>query len=132
MVRLRVAVATSLAFAALVALPACKKSGAARLEGHWRGAKVDGVPPQQQTAANVFAAQTEITVKGDAISMSTPTTGKVTSKFKVVKDDKKTVVIVTDADGPKSEESFTFDDDETIEWRLAEGKVVTFRKIPDS
>ena len=121
----------ALALVLSVAAGCGKKSGAARLEGHWRGAKVEGVAPDQQEAANVFATHTELSVTGDSLSLSTPTTGKVTSKFHVVREDKKTLVVVTDADGTKDEQTFAFDDDQTVKWKIAEGKLMTFRKIPD-
>src|SRR5262249_38626312 len=56
----------------LASLVACGHSGSARLEGRWKGARADGVTPDVQTAANAFATDTEIDVKGDAITVSTP------------------------------------------------------------
>src|SRR5438105_14108754 len=55
--------------AAVMVLLACGKSGAARLEGHWKGTRADGVGSEAQGAANSFATQTEIDVKGDVITV---------------------------------------------------------------
>jgi hypothetical protein len=105
----------------------CKKPGSARLEGHWRGSKAEGVTSDVQQAANTFALDTEIDVKGEAISVRTPK-GKQAGKFKVLKEDKKSVVIITDADGPKDEQTFTFDDERTMRWKVLEGKTITFHR----
>jgi len=110
------------------AVAGCGKSGAARLAGHWRGTKVEGVTPDQQQAANDFALQTEILATPDAISVTTPGKGKITSRFKVVREDKKSLVIVTDSDGPKDEQTFTFDDERSMKWRVVEGKLMTFER----
>jgi hypothetical protein len=105
----------------------CRKSGSPRLEGHWRGSKAEGVASDVQQAANTFALDTEIDVKGEAISVRTPK-GKQSGKFKVVREDKKSVVIVTDADGPKDEQTFTFDDEATMRWKVLEGKTMTLHR----
>ncbi|HEY8040525.1 MAG TPA: hypothetical protein VIF15_12055, partial [Polyangiaceae bacterium] len=70
---------------ALVALAvACHRGGSARLEGHWRGVRAEGVGAESQSAANAFATGTELEVKGDAITVSTPR-DKQSGKYKVVK-----------------------------------------------
>jgi protein-disulfide isomerase len=104
---------------------ACKRSGAARLEGHWKGTRADGVSADAQTAANAFATQTEIDVKGDVITVVTPKEHQA-GKYKVVKDDKTQVVIITDKDGADDAQTFTFVDDKTMKWNVLEGKTITF------
>jgi hypothetical protein len=113
---------------AFFALAGCHKSGAARLEGHWRGSKAEGVAGDAQTAANGFAMQMELDVKGDTISVRT-IRDKQSSKFKVVREDKTSVVIQTEADAPKDEQLFTFGEgDRSIKWTVSEGKTITFNK----
>jgi hypothetical protein len=117
----------ALALGAVLAASGCKKSGSPRLEGHWRGSKAEGVTSDVQAAANTFALDTELDVKGEAISVRTPK-GKQSGKFKVVREDKKSVVIITDADGPKDEQTFTFDDERTMRWKVVEGKTISFHR----
>jgi hypothetical protein len=106
---------------------ACRSSGAARLEGHWKGTRADGVGNDVQGAANTFAAQTEIEVKGDLITVTTPK-DRQSGKYKVVREDKGQVVIVTDKDGPDDAQVFTFVDEKTMRWTVLEGKTITFVK----
>jgi hypothetical protein len=105
---------------------ACKRSGAARLEGHWRGTKADGVPTDAQQRANDFASATEVDVKGDSITVTFPPKEKQSGKYKVVDETKNTVVIVTDKDGPQDKQTFTFVDDKTMKWTIVEGRTITF------
>ena len=123
----RVVVVTAASFGVCLGASGCHKIGSPRLEGHWRGSKAEGVTSDVQQAANTFALDTELDVKGEAISVRTPK-GKQAGKFKVVKEDKKSVVIVTDADGPKDEQTFTFDDERTMRWKVLEGKTITFHR----
>lgn len=108
-----------------VAGMACSKSGATRLEGHWKGTRADGVGGDVQTAANAFATQTEIDVKGDLITVTTPK-DRQSGKYKVVREDKSQVVIVTDKDGPDDAQTFTFVDDKTMRWMVLEGRSIVF------
>ncbi|HEY2517517.1 MAG TPA: hypothetical protein VGI39_41875 [Polyangiaceae bacterium] len=113
----------ALGFCACV-LAGCGR-GSSRLEGKWKGKSVDGVAPEAQAAANAFAVETEIDVKGDAISVTTPKE-KQSGTYKVVREDKGQVVIVTDKDGPDDAQIFTVVDDKTLRWSVLEGKTITF------
>ena len=106
---------------------ACGHKGSARLEGRWKGTRADGVAPEAQQAANSFATQTEIDVKGDAITVITPR-DKQSGTYKVLKEDKSAVTIVTDKDGPDDAQVFTFVDDKTMRWGVIEGKTITFTR----
>ena len=110
-----------------LALAGCKKSPQARLEGHWRGSKVEGVSADVQAAANAFAVQMELDFKGETVSVRT-TREKQSSKYKVVRSDKTSVVIVTDADGATDEQTLTFVTDDSLKWKVLDGKAVTFLK----
>jgi hypothetical protein len=106
---------------------ACRGDGSARLQGHWRGVRADGVPPEALGGANAFATGTELEVKGDSITITTPK-DKQTGRYKVVKQDKATLVITTDKDGPGDPQTFTFVDDKTVRWAVLEGKSILFSK----
>jgi hypothetical protein len=119
------------AFASLAALgalgPACHHDGAARLEGRWHGVRAEGLTGDALAAANAFATGTQLEVKGDAITVTTPK-DKQAGRYKVVKEDKATVVITTDKDGPDESQTFTFVDDKTMKWAVLEGKAIVFQK----
>jgi hypothetical protein len=121
------------AVAALSCAIGCKHPAAARLEGRWRGARAEGVPPAAQDAANAFAAQTEIVAKGNLIAVSTPPSkGSQASPYVVIDENKTTVVLHTDRDGPTSRETFAFSEDgKTMTWRLGEGRAIVFEKAKD-
>lgn len=127
---LRTHVRAAVVFVSIVAsafMVACAKGGAPRLEGHWKGTRADGVGGDMQTVANTFATQTEIDVKGDLITVTTPK-DRQSGKYKVVREDKAQVVIVTDKDGPDDAQTFTFVDDKTMRWSVLEGKSIVFVK----
>jgi hypothetical protein len=124
--------ASKLALASLVGallpmLAACHGDGAARLQGHWRGLRAEGVGTDAVAAANAFAMGTELEVKGDAITVSTPR-DKQSGRYKIVRQDKTTLVITTDRDGPSDPQTFTFVDDKTVRWAVVEGKSIVFAK----
>jgi hypothetical protein len=105
----------------------CRPTGAARLEGKWKGIRAEGVTAEAQASANAFAAQMEIEVKGESISVAT-SAGRQESKFYVVKEDKSSIVIATDRDGPEDKQTFTFLDERTMKWQVVEGKTITFAR----
>jgi hypothetical protein len=115
----------ALALVLLAAGMCACRSGSARLEGKWRGKSAEGVAPEAQSAANSFAIDTEIDVRGDAITVITPR-DKQSGTYKVLKEDKAQVTIVTDKDGPNDAQTFTFDGDKTMRWSVADGKTITF------
>jgi hypothetical protein len=114
--------------AALVpVLAACHGDGASKLQGHWRGIRAEGVGSDALAAANAFATGTELDVKGDAITVTTPK-DKQSGRYKVVRQDKATLVITTDKDGPSDPQTFTFVDDKTVRWAVLEGKSIVFAR----
>ena len=120
---LQVAIGLALALGAA----GCRPTGAARLEGKWKGIRAEGVAAEAQATANAFAAQMELEVKGENLSIAT-VSGKHDAKFKVVKEDKASIVIITDKDGPDDKQTFTFLDDRTVRWQVLEGKTITFAR----
>src|SRR5271155_1908930 len=73
----------------------CSGAGSKRLQGSWHGLRSEGVGPAAAVAANAFAAALRLDVTGDGITVTTPK-DKQTGHYKVVKEDKTAVVIVTD------------------------------------
>ena len=120
--------ASSLAFmcAAALAICGCHHAGE-RLEGHWHGLRAEGVGPDQQNAANAFAVGTEMEFKAGLLHVRTPKTEQ-TGKYKVTKEDKQSVTITTDKDGPANAETFVFPDDHTLRWQIVDGKTLSFQK----
>jgi hypothetical protein len=126
-VRKRVLVVTIAAFAAAIG---CKHSGS-KLEGRWRGTRADGVGAAQD-AANTFAASTEITARGNLITVATPGSKAQQGTFVVDSENATTVVLHTDKDGPANKETFAFSEDgKTMVWRLGEGRTITFQKVKE-
>lgn len=119
--------AAVVALAVAGALTACRNAGSARLEGHWKGTKVEGVSPDAQARANDFATQTELDVKGDVITITFPK-DKQSGKYKVLAETKAQLFIVTDRDGDADRQTFTFIDDKTMKWTVLDGKTITFAK----
>jgi hypothetical protein len=108
-------------------LLACSHPGSTRLEGRWRGVRAEGVSGDAQAAANAFAVSTEIEVRGDAITVSTPK-DKQSGRYRVVRDDKASVVITTDKDGLDEPQTFTFLDARTMKWAVLDGKSIVFAR----
>src|ERR1019366_1985864 len=117
----------SLMGAILSVVAACHGDGAPRLQGKWRGVRAEGVTPDTVVAANAFATATEIEVKGDAITVTTPK-DKQSGRYKVVKQDKTMLVITTDKDGADDPQTFTFVDEKTVRWAVLDGKSILFAR----
>ena len=113
--------------AILLTLAACHKAGSPRLEGKWRGAKAEGILPSAQDAANQFAVDTELEFDGENVTVKN-SSGKQSAKYKVVREDKRSIIIETDRDGPNDPQTFTFDTDRSMRWQIMPGKTLSFAK----
>lgn len=109
----------------LMMVTGCHKPGSTRLEGRWRGGKAEGVLPAVQPAATQFAVDTELEFVADAVSVRT-SSGKLSAKYTVVREDKRSIIIQTDRDGPSDPQTFTFDDERTMRWQVSPGKTISF------
>jgi hypothetical protein len=125
--RYRLALPGALLGATLSLVVACHGDGAPRLQGKWRGIRSEGVAAEAQTAANTFAMATALDVSGDAITVTTPK-DKQSGRYRVVRQDKTTLVITTDKDGPSDPQTFIFVDDKTVRWAVLEGKSIVFAR----
>lgn len=130
--KLVLALTIGLTSAMAMAAIGCKHPGSAKLEGRWKGVRADGVGPAVQDAANAFATQTEITARGNVITVSTPQSKGQQGTYVVDDENKTTVVLHTDKDGPANKETFGFSEDgKTMTWRLGEGRTIVFQKTKD-
>ena len=119
----------AVAIAAMSSAVACKHPGSAKLEGRWKGTRAEGVAPSAQEAANAFARETEITARGNAITVTTPQTKGQQGTYVVDDENKTTLVLHTDKDGPASRETFVFGDDgKTMTWKVGDGRTIVFQK----
>jgi hypothetical protein len=118
----------ALGFLACTVSSACSHSGSSRLEGRWKGKSAEGVAPEAQAAANAFAVETEIDVRGDEITVITAH-DKQSGTYKVLHEDKGQVTIVTDKDAPNDTQTFTLVDDKTLKWSVLDGKTITFARL---
>lgn len=114
---------TALAAGAL----ACGGTGSKRLQGRWHGLRAEGVAVASQTAANAFATGMTLEVAGDSITVTTPH-DKQSGHYKVVREDRSTLVLTTDKDGAKEPQTFTFVDDKTLKWLVMDGEQIVFAK----
>ena len=108
-------------------LLACGGGGSKRLQGKWHGLRAEGVAVASQAAANAFATGMTLDVSGDSITVTTPH-DKQSGRYKVVREDKATLVLTTDKDGPKEPQTFTFVDDKTIKWLVMDGEQIVLGK----
>lgn len=126
MSHIRLPRAPLLAALALGGMLACS-GGSKRLQGRWHGVRAEGVAAASQAAANAFATGMTLEVSGDSITVTTPH-DKQSGRYKVVREDKSTLVLTTDKDGPKEPQTFTFVDDKTLKWAVLEGETIVLTK----
>ncbi len=107
-----------------VLLVGCHKASG-KLEGHWVGQKATGVAPAEQEAANRFAAETALDFKGTTVVVKTEHE-KQTGHYRVVREDKDTVVLVTE-EGDE-EQTLTLEGDKTLKWTIEKDKTIIFAK----
>jgi hypothetical protein len=117
----------SLLVALALGVLACGGGGSKRLQGKWHGLRAEGVAVASQASANAFAGGMTLEVSGDSITVTTPH-DKQSGRYKVVKEDKSTLVLTTDKDGPKEPQTFTFVDDKTLKWVVMDGETIVFGK----
>jgi hypothetical protein len=111
----------------LALVSGCHGDGAARLQGTWHGVRAEGVAADALASANAFALGTELDVKGDALVVTTPSDTQ-SGRYRVVKQDRTTLVITTDKDGADVPQTFVFADDKTLRWVVLEGKTIVFAR----
>lgn len=117
--------ATALIFACSVACGA--KAGSPKLEGHWKGLRADVADPTTASSALQFALQTEVTAKGNQITIKTPFNTS-TSTYAVDSEDKQSIVIHTDKEPA---ETFTFLSADQMQWRMDEKRTIVFQRVKD-
>jgi hypothetical protein len=89
--------------------------------------RTEGVAADSVASANAFAVATELDVKGDSITVTTPK-GTQSGRYRVVKQDRATVLITTDKDGADSPETFVFVDERTVRWAVLDGRAIVFAR----
>ena len=121
----------AVAIAALVSSIGCDAPGSAKLEGRWRGTRAEGIGAGAQDAANAFAKQTEITARGNQITVSTPQSKGQPGTYVLDDENKTTLVLHTEKDGASNKETFVFGQGGEMTWRLGEGRSIVFQKLKD-
>jgi hypothetical protein len=116
-------------FAIGAATSGCQKTASERILGKWHGAKADGVVPEMQPLANEAASGMELEFKKDVVTIR-PAKDKdpMTARYVVLREDKRSVVVVTEGDGARDEQTLTLDDDATMRWQVMQGKTITFNR----
>jgi hypothetical protein len=110
----------------------CQKTASERLLGKWRGTKADGVVPDAQGAANDAARGMELEFKKDVVTIR-PAKEKdpLTARYFVLREDRRSVVVVTEKDGARDEQTITLDSDDVMRWQVLQGKTITFERVPE-
>lgn len=108
-------------------LMACGSKGSPRLEGKWLGVRVTGTSDGQQEAADEFAHGTVLEFRADAVAIRTPK-GVQVGRYKVVREDKGSLVIMTDKDGSDEAHTFSFEDQKTLVWQILPSHAVVLSK----
>jgi hypothetical protein len=118
-----------LVLAFLLATLGCKHPGSAKLEGHWKGQKAEGIPESVQLPGNLFASGTEIIAQGNQIAIQTPAGRHPAATYFVDKEDATSLVIHTDRDG--GAETFTFSEKaDVMVWKVDAQRSITFKRVP--
>lgn len=115
----------------IAAASACNHAGSSKLEGRWKGVRVEGATSEQKSAADAFALGTQLVAKGNAISLTVP--GK-SEQSKYVADSEKdgTIVLHTEADGAAKNETIDVSEDgSTLTWHIDETYSLVFAKLQD-
>jgi hypothetical protein len=116
-------VAVAIALAAL----ACERTGCPRLEGRWRGVRAESTLGESVAAATQFAQKTQLDVRGDTLTMTTPTETQ-SGRYRVVYENETSVTITTDKDGPDAPQTFTFEGPRALRWLAQEGESMVFAR----
>ena len=123
---------TLVALASAVGSLGCRHEGSAKLEGHWRGARAEGVAASVADTANAFATQTELVVSGNTIAVTLPRSKGMPIAYVVDEENASSLVLHTDAkrDGKGQRETFSFTDQgKTLAWRVSADRQVVFHKV---
>jgi hypothetical protein len=105
----------------------CSRAGSARLQGHWRGVRAEGVAGDLVGAASAFAAGVSIDVRGDSMTVVQGAHRQV-GRYRVIDEDATKVVLTTDADGPLEPHTFVFVNGDTMRWEVLAGKAIVFTR----
>jgi hypothetical protein len=106
---------------------ACGTGAAARFAGHWKGVRVEGVTAGAEGAANAYAADLDLIVHDDWLSVASRK-GRQMGRFKILKQYATSLTIATDRDGTDAPQTFLFPDDKTMKWLVLEGQAIVFAK----
>ena len=85
-------------------LLACGREGSAKLDGRWKGVRVEGVPADRQGRATAFAMATQLLAHDNRISIAVP--GAADESTYVVEKETDTQVIVRSAVDGGARETF--------------------------
>lgn len=110
----------------------CQKTASERLLGKWHGTKADGVVSDVLPQATEAAQGMELEFKKDVVTIK-PAKDKdaLTARYFVLREDRRSVVVVTEKDGARDEQTITLDTDDTMRWQVLTGKTITFERVDE-
>ena len=53
------------------------------------------------------------------------------SRYFVLREDRRSVVVVTEKDGARDEQTITLDSDDVMRWQVLQGKTITFERVAE-
>lgn len=111
-------------------LASCSRSTKDRLQGAWRGAAVENVPPAQLATATGWAKGARFEFQGAKVKVRLPAEEPRSGSFQVVRQDGDRVVVAfTREDGLGRDEAvFRFVDDKTLRWEVGGGREVVLAR----
>ncbi len=114
----------------LTSVPACRREGSAKLDGRWKGVRVEGASADRRGRANAFATGTQLLARENRISIAVPGAAEEAT-YVVEKETDELVVVRSEADGAAPSETFELSKDgTTLKWRVDDRSIV-FAKLQE-
>lgn len=123
-------IATSLLVCLPFALTACAKKPEEKLQGKWKGDRIENVSFEQILSATGWVRGTTMELAGQTMTVSIPNEGSRSGTFAVKRADKNDLTLaVPRPDGYGTDEmKLSLADDQTLRWKIGEDREVVFVK----
>jgi hypothetical protein len=130
---MRSRVKTALALA--ISIPAaagCEKSPRDRLQGRWLGESIENVPAAQIQKTTGWVKGTAIEFSGNKVTVTIPAETPRSGTFRVSRKEGDTLLVSFLRDeGGRDEAEMKLVGDQTLRWRVGEGREIVLLKARD-
>lgn len=119
-------VATAFAtFLAALGLCGCEESPKDKLQGTWRGERVENVPDTQLSRATGWVRGTQLEFAGSKATITIPAESPRTGSFKIESADERSMMLSFHRpEGGVDKASFTLVGDDRMHWNLGDGRQI--------